>query len=111
MFCPKCKYEYNFGVLVCPDCDEKLVEILPEDEKEPFTDDTKIVEVFQTSDRSILSFAKSILEENDIISIISPPIGIRGSAAVYQFFVNENEADKARELLDGIEDSQAEAIE
>lgn len=32
-FCPKCKYEYNWGVGVCPDCDERLVDKLP-DEKE-----------------------------------------------------------------------------
>lgn len=111
MFCPNCKYEYNVGIRVCPDCDTKLVEKLPEEKNEPSIDESKTVEVFQTSDRSILSFAKSILEENDILSIISPPIGIRGSAAVYQIFVNENEVDKARELLDGIEDSRAEAIE
>lgn len=24
-FCPKCRFEYEFGAVVCPDCDEKLV--------------------------------------------------------------------------------------
>ena len=32
-FCPICRYEYNTGVSVCPDCEEALVDILP-DEKE-----------------------------------------------------------------------------
>lgn len=32
-FCPKCKYEYEYGVGMCPDCDERLVETLPD--KEP----------------------------------------------------------------------------
>lgn len=111
MFCPNCRYEYNVGVLVCPDCGATLVTELPEESKEPFSDESKTVEIFQTADRSILSFAKTILEENGIISITSPPIGIRGSAAVYQIFVNENEVGKAKELLDGIEDSHAESIE
>lgn len=29
-FCPSCGYEYKENVLVCPDCDEKLVEKRPE---------------------------------------------------------------------------------
>jgi len=28
-FCPKCKYEYNPGIEICPDCDEKLTDNLP----------------------------------------------------------------------------------
>ena len=30
-FCPKCRYEYNWGIGTCPDCDERLVEKLPEE--------------------------------------------------------------------------------
>ena len=32
-FCPHCRYEYKQGVSVCPDCDEKLVDVLPEEEE------------------------------------------------------------------------------
>ncbi|TFH64514.1 MAG: hypothetical protein E4G91_05545 [Candidatus Zixiibacteriota bacterium] len=28
-FCPKCRYEYQPGIDICPDCDEKLVPELP----------------------------------------------------------------------------------
>ncbi len=30
-YCPKCKYEYEYGVGMCPDCDERLVDSLPEE--------------------------------------------------------------------------------
>ena len=35
MFCPKCRYEYEPHVFTCPDCGEKLVVTLPEEETEP----------------------------------------------------------------------------
>ncbi len=28
-FCPKCRFEYEAGTKECPDCNEKLVDVLP----------------------------------------------------------------------------------
>jgi len=33
-FCPKCRYEYRRGIEYCPDCDERLVETLPPENKD-----------------------------------------------------------------------------
>ena len=41
MFCPKCKYEYNSEVSVCPDCNETLV---TEDELKNVIEDEKKVD-------------------------------------------------------------------
>ena len=30
-FCPKCRYEYEPSVSICPDCGERLVSSLPEE--------------------------------------------------------------------------------
>jgi hypothetical protein len=38
-FCPKCRYEYNPGVTVCPDCDLKLVPKLHEEPEEELIDE------------------------------------------------------------------------
>jgi len=34
MFCPKCRYEYQPHLTECPDCNEKLVAVLPDEPKE-----------------------------------------------------------------------------
>jgi hypothetical protein len=38
-FCPNCKYEYKATVSVCPDCNEPLVDVLPEDVEDEFEED------------------------------------------------------------------------
>ena len=30
-FCPKCRYEYRANITICPDCNEALVSVLPEE--------------------------------------------------------------------------------
>jgi hypothetical protein len=34
-FCPQCRYEYELGIRLCPDCGAKLVDRLPEPNAEP----------------------------------------------------------------------------
>lgn len=43
-FCPGCHYEYEPTMSICPDCDEKLVDVLPEEPQETeYRDWTPIV--------------------------------------------------------------------
>ena len=37
-FCPKCRYEYETGVITCPDCDEALIAELPAETDDKSTD-------------------------------------------------------------------------
>lgn len=62
MFCPKCKYEYKEGILVCPDCDIELVEKLPEIKVLNF--DT--IELCEVEDEFEAYLIISLLEENNI---------------------------------------------
>lgn len=41
-FCPNCRYEYKDGVSTCPDCNEKLVAVLPAETKEDASDDESV---------------------------------------------------------------------
>ncbi|MEP0829200.1 MAG: hypothetical protein HRF51_11820 [bacterium] len=60
MFCPKCRYEYEIGLFVCPDCGSRLVETLPPDEEPEYTE---LVTVLTTGDAGLLALAKSILND------------------------------------------------
>ena len=35
-FCPQCRYEYTKDIVKCPDCQVKLVQILPPEKVENF---------------------------------------------------------------------------
>ena len=40
-FCPKCRYEYKPEISICPDCNERLVDRLPDKEED---DDEEIID-------------------------------------------------------------------
>ena len=46
-FCPKCKYEYRPGITKCPDCQEYLVDFLPEEKGAEDLDDYKNIDNWQ----------------------------------------------------------------
>ncbi len=115
MFCPKCRYEYNPGITICPDCNEPLVDQLPPEEEE--MDELEYahrVTVLTSSDHRVILMARLILEEegirwfsegNETLDVfgggsaslnplIGRPIGIQ---------VLEKDAEQARELLADLE--------
>lgn len=63
MFCPKCRAEYNAGIIRCADCDLELVaELTPENEM----DYVELVTVGTFTNAPALAVAKSLLEDADI---------------------------------------------
>ncbi len=74
MFCPKCKYEYNPTIFVCPDCNIPLVETL-EDKKHPqaaVTPDDSWVSAGLILSQLSSELAKGSLDSNNIPSVILP---------------------------------------
>ncbi len=62
-FCPNCKYEYEPGVTICPDCGAALVDKLPEEaEPEP----VKYVYLRDVPSRLYAEMLKGALEEKEI---------------------------------------------
>lgn len=73
-FCPKCKYEYTFGVNVCPDCDEPLVDRLPEaTSTAAVIPDDSWVGVCTVTGSVETGLAKGALDSNNIPSIVMSP--------------------------------------
>jgi Putative prokaryotic signal transducing protein len=111
MFCPKCKSEYEEGIQVCPECDEKLVNKLTED------DFVKFVKVFESGDPNLTVIIKSVLEDagikyfvpgDNMQSILGTKFSFAFGADIgnAQFLVSKEDEITARELLKEIENSE-----
>lgn len=63
MFCPKCGTEYQNGITTCVDCEVGLVTQRPIEDKPEYIN---FVTVYETGNPAIISFAKSILDSENI---------------------------------------------
>lgn len=97
-FCPKCRYEYRPEIMVCPDCDEPLVDVLlPENDKEDdkAADDADTgeaegwVPVAVLTSMQYADMLEEALRSRDIPVIIRSgtghfgPIGTTGPSAIF----------------------------
>jgi len=69
-FCPRCKYEYSEGVLMCPDCSEKLVDALPASVSSAVQPDDSWVVVGRVESEVRSEMAKGALDSNNIPSVL-----------------------------------------
>ena len=114
MLCPQCGHEFAWHVGVCPTCGVDLVERL-ESPHAP-TPDVELVPVFATGDAGLISVAKSLLEAEgidylgrgegvqDLFGWGRIASGFNVIVGPVQFLVREEDAERARELLQGLED-------
>jgi hypothetical protein len=107
-FCPKCKYEYNPGIEICPDCDEKLIQSLPEEE--PEEEKKEELEFDKDLDLALLGaidmmnppyarFLKQSLEDSDIPCLVKRHSGMVGMVEIY---VPKDKLEEAKEIKDQI---------
>lgn len=101
-FCPNCRYEYEEGVTLCPDCDVELVRELP-----PLYEDIEPVVVYYADDELTANMLKTYLEDNGIEAYVNPsgipmhPGVLDGWGGSYwgQIVVEEHNFHEARELI------------
>jgi hypothetical protein len=107
MFCPQCGEEYSWDVMVCPTCDVDTVDRLPGPEPTP---DAELVRVLATGDAGLIAIAKSLLDGEEIDYLVRGDglqdlvglgriTGFSFAMGPAEFWVREDDADRARELL------------
>lgn len=83
-FCPKCRYEYKSGVMVCPDCNETLVDHLQPSAVVAQHPDDSWVAVGTVQSTVKAELAKGSLDSSNIPSVIlSSSFGAYGKLADY----------------------------
>jgi len=107
MFCPKCGEEFSWDVMVCPTCDVDTVDRLAGPDPTP---DAALVSVLATGDAGIIAIAKSLLEGEGIDYFVRGDglqdlfglgrvTGFSFAMGPAEFWVREDDAIRARELL------------
>lgn len=74
-YCPECKYEYVSGTKTCPDCDEALVEQLPDGGGQGVIDE-EFVPVFVAADNEEAQVVMNLLSDSGIPVISQTDAGI-----------------------------------
>jgi hypothetical protein len=120
MFCPKCGTKYGENVTLCSTCNLPLVNELPDQTEPEFM---KFVTVYETGDPAFIAFAKSILQSEGIKYYIKGEglqdlfaggrlgTGFNPVIGTVKIQVDENDVEKAKELLKQIEKGEFELLE
>ncbi len=121
MICPKCKAEYREGYTVCVDCQVPLVEALSEEDEQP-EPDLELVTVFDTGEPADVLVAKSILDAEgieyfakdegvqDLFGAGRLGSGFNTMAGQVEIQVRPEDADRARQLLERLDEGEAEEL-
>lgn len=102
MFCPKCGTEYREGFSVCADCNCDLVDELPPEEEPEFTEYVEIMGTYNPAD---VALVKSILDAENIAYYFNAEhfMNVRPLAELVRLMVKKDEAEKAKEILQGLD--------
>jgi hypothetical protein len=92
MFCPKCKSEYQEGVVVCSDCNVPLVFERQIEPKPGFVD---YEEILSTNNAAAIAMIKSLFDGEGIVYYF---LGEHFAFPV-RLMVNKDQVGEARELL------------
>lgn len=112
-WCPKCKVEYREGFSICSDCGTYLVDKLPPEENEinndyiDYDENIKFTFLISVENRIKSSIIQNFLADANILSFIKDKeagtyLNVYIGESIYgvDIFVDENNYEKAKELID-----------
>lgn len=106
MFCPQCGCEYRPGFTKCADCGVNLVDRLPEEPryaKDGHVDNTRLVPVLETRDRSDVLTIKMVLDPEGVEYFIQgETLAIARNSDPFVLLVKENDLERVKELFKGV---------
>ncbi len=92
-YCPQCRYEYEVGVLVCPDCNRPLVDQLPPEVTAAESPDDSWVVVGKVASQVKAEMAREALDSSQVPSVVlSSTFGAYGRGLDFQFGVGNSDA-------------------
>ena len=77
-FCPKCRYEYKTGIAVCPDCDERLVDSLPDDADNEHPEYENWIPLARLTSPQLSEMLLEVLRGRDIPAVVQSQGGYFG---------------------------------
>ena len=101
MFCPQCRTEYKEGFYTCRDCGVSLVSELP---PEPAPECDEFEEILISLGASDVAMIRSLLDAEGITYYFQNES--QYSLDITRLMARKDQADEAREILDGLKLSQ-----
>ena len=113
MYCPTCGEKYAWNVAGCPTCGDELVEHRPGAEPDP---NIELVTVYRTGDAAATAVAESLLQNEEIEYMVRGEGlqdlfgygriagGFNPAMGPAEFIVRSADAERARELLKGLDE-------
>jgi hypothetical protein len=115
MICPECRSEYRQGFSTCADCGVELVPSLPKNPVPPAVHGSgheyaDFVDVISTQDHGLVSLLRSVLVAEGIGHYVlgDHAISVFGLPEPMVIRVREDQAERAFELLDELENDSSE---
>ena len=101
MFCPECRAEYREGFYICTDCGVSLVSELP---PESAPESVEFEEILISLSASDMAMINSLLDSEGIVYYFQGESSY--SFDPTRLMVRKDQADEAREILEGLKISE-----